>query len=1049
MQVRLDMLVGDYVRNADRASKATMGIADAAQAPKSALEGLKTVGASLGRTMTAAAGVGAAAMAAWTANAFATGVAYNALQQRAGSALETLLGSAEAATEQMGELAEFARTSPFPRQLWIQAQQQLLGFGIEAEKIVPIFQALQDGIVAVGGSAQQIEEVVLILSKISSVGKVTAEDLNELGVRGIDAATLVGEAWGMTAAEVRDSMSQGAADATEFLDTLVEQLGTKYAGAAAGLRTTWAGALDRIAGATRDFGAVLAEPFVDPDGGGAAVDWANEVADAIRALEAIARPAMEVLSTRAEPAFQAASEAAGRFADQLAEVDLVAVIDRLAEAGPALAAFAASAAAAGSASALSAVNMGGLAAAISPVAAGVTTLALVSPELRSSLVDLVGAFAPLLPVATDLALQLSALISSGAGLAGSILSILAPALSVLVTAITPILQFAAVLAETLDALPGPALAAAAGVLGLVKVLVMLRSFTGSLAIAGALDTVITKASTASTAVGGLNGALKGMAAAGVVGIVIGLANAFDTTADQLERVRSVDVTGLAEDLLRLLNTGQATAGLDALFGSGTDSAEKFVDTMYVASESWWDWSHGLNRSINENSAAEESFEQLDSAMSQLVASGENADAVLNAIAEAYDLNEEEIEVLLGLLPKYKVEADRQAAANADGADAANEHADGLSNLEVQAERTKTSLKTLADEMRAQTDPVFAAIKATRDLSDAQDAYDDAVAEHGKTSDEARDALLDLLAAQSEAASAAGDLADITGGDVPPELLALAEAANISSDELDWLIDQFHGAQGAGEDFQNAFADITADITTDAGRMKVQNALELADMEEGWASFVIDTKIMVDDLIGKGYSYEEALAIVAQRTNRSQELIEDGFNDARAAGLEFSDDYPASVSLSGDDDVALRIKAVKSLLKSVDRTVTIAFDYTASGDWRQFIPKGGASVPYAFGGPVPGPVGAGDIVPAMLSPGEHVWTPEEVQAAGGHDAMAAMRAAVLAGQTGFAQSSPVVVHSAPAMGHGRGITVNNLNVEAVNERLDMRQVRNELTYLAVS
>src|SRR5690606_3726694 len=154
-----DMLVGDYIRNADRASRATMGIADAAQAPKSALEGVKQASADLGRTMTATAGVGAAAMGGWAANAFATGAAYNALQQTAGTALETLLGSAEAATAQMGELAEFARTSPFPRQLWIQAQQTLIGFGIEAEKIVPIFQALQDGVVAVGGSAQSIEEV--------------------------------------------------------------------------------------------------------------------------------------------------------------------------------------------------------------------------------------------------------------------------------------------------------------------------------------------------------------------------------------------------------------------------------------------------------------------------------------------------------------------------------------------------------------------------------------------------------------------------------------------------------------------------------------------------------------------------------------------------------------------------------------------------------------------------------------------------------------------------------------------------------------------------
>ena len=42
-----------------------------------------------------------------------------------------------------------------------------------------------------------------------------------------------------------------------------------------------------------------------------------------------------------------------------------------------------------------------------------------------------------------------------------------------------------------------------------------------------------------------------------------------------------------------------------------------------------------------------------------------------------------------------------------------------------------------------------------------------------------------------------------------------------------------------------------------------------------------------------------------------------------------------------------------------------------------------------GGPIPGS-GSGDIVPAMLEPGEHVWTRREVQAAGGHQIMFALR-----------------------------------------------------------
>ena len=94
------------------------------------------------------------------------------------------------------------------------------------------------------------------------------------------------------------------------------------------------GALDRIAGATRDIGSVLAEPFIDPQGGGAAVQWANDIADALRAFEAALRPAVEVLAQRAEPAFRAASEAMQRFSEYLKDLDLVAVLDHLSGAAP-------------------------------------------------------------------------------------------------------------------------------------------------------------------------------------------------------------------------------------------------------------------------------------------------------------------------------------------------------------------------------------------------------------------------------------------------------------------------------------------------------------------------------------------------------------------------------------------------------------------------------------------------------------------------------------------------------------------------------------------
>jgi hypothetical protein len=504
------------------------------------------------------------------------------------------------------------------------------------------------------------------------------------------------------------------------------------------------------------------------------------------------------------------------------------------------------------------------------------------------------------------------------------------------------------------------------------------------------------------------------------------------------------VSGLASDLMFLSETGRMTAGLEQMFGAGKDSADQFNRSLQVASAAWYDWDHGLNVTIAENDAAETSFKNLDAAMTQLVASGQDADELLKVLAESYDLDEEEMAQLLTLMPQFRAEADRQKEGSQGAADATDEHAAAQEGLAEATDRARLSLQEMADEIRARTDPTFAAIAATRDLEEAERAYQDAIDEHGATSDEARDAMLDYLEAQFKAASAAGELADATSV-LPPEMIAMAEAMGISAEGIEWLQEQFENAQASGEEFSSTIQDMNADISTSNGQMLVTNALVYAGMAEAQARATVQMKAYLDDLMAKGYSYEQAIQMTAQQTNMSTEQIESAFGEARDAGLEFSDDYPAEVRLEGTQQVIDQAQRVKDWIASIQRTVTISFNYTSNGDWRNFLPRGGVSVPYSTGGPVGGPMGAGDVVPAMLTPGEHVLTKAEVKAMGGHHGVEAMRAAALAGSTQFARPA-MPSSTASASGFGTGVTVQNLNIEAINERLDMRQVQNELTYM---
>ena len=210
-----------------------------------------------------------------------TGVEFNSLKQTSGAALKTVMGSADAAKKQMDKLNEFGKDSWVMRDVLIRAQQQMTGFGIETKKVIPYLDALQEAVAASGGNSQNFEELARVMAKVKSEGKITATTFQEFGTRGIDAASLIGEAMGKTGEEIRASVTEGSLDADEALDALAEGMKTKFDGATGNLRDTFRGAMDNLMAAWRDLSATMAEPLVGPDGGGLGVSALNALADAI------------------------------------------------------------------------------------------------------------------------------------------------------------------------------------------------------------------------------------------------------------------------------------------------------------------------------------------------------------------------------------------------------------------------------------------------------------------------------------------------------------------------------------------------------------------------------------------------------------------------------------------------------------------------------------------------------------------------------------------------------------------------------------------------
>lgn len=442
--VRLGMDTSQYEAAAKRAAGATKGISEGGDSAFAKIaEKAKAAGQA---TMDAFVGAGQAAVGLGVA-ALATGVSYNSLQQSSRAALTTILGSAEAANAQMDRLDTFAKTSPFSKQVWITAQQQMLGFGVQAQKVIPTLTAINDTVAAVGGNNQTVAELSYIFAQISAAGKITAEDLNQFGQRGVDAATLIGSQMGMTGKEIREAITDGSLDATDALDALAAGMGEKFGGAAANVKNTWSGAVDRIKAAWRDMSSIIADPFVGKEGGGAAVQWANSLADTMRTLQSKVGPIMQGLSKNMAGSFDGIPQMFQKVQTAIKGLDtddIDKLVAHLKEIAPAIVGLGA-----GLTAGLSGTIpiLRELPIAMNPFVAGIGAMILMSPQAREALGQL----------AAPAAILFDAFMRLASALSGP----LAQAVTVAATVLQPIITGAAILAQGLAQVPGPILAIAA------------------------------------------------------------------------------------------------------------------------------------------------------------------------------------------------------------------------------------------------------------------------------------------------------------------------------------------------------------------------------------------------------------------------------------------------------------------------------------------------------------------------------------------------------------------------------------------------------------
>lgn len=227
-----------------------------------------------------------------------------------------------------------------------------------------------------------------------------------------------------------------------------------------------------------------------------------------------------------------------------------------------------------------------------------------------------------------------------------------------------------------------------------------------------------------------------------------------------------------------------------------------------------------------------------------------------------------------------------------------------------------------------------------------------------------------------------------------------ERASISFEQaLDDLDEQLKEGKGS------------LDKNTQSGRDTTSAMLDAAQSANDFAA----------SIAGVGGSTEDVQAILDVGR---QKIVDTrmALGDSEEAAKAYADQLiltPATITtaieLAGIDPAQVKIDAFR---RSLDRLQGVSVNIGVND--RPLILAPGK----AAGGPISGPgTGTSDSVPIMASAGEHMWTAEEVRAAGGHAAVYALRESVKQGRFQYSQGGPIGRYSdSPATSSLDGMTI---------------------------
>lgn len=172
-------------------------------------------------------------------------VTYMNDMQKAQIAMEYFLGSAEKSAAFIYNMKDFAAVTAFNTQQALTLSRRLMAAQFEPAKIRSVMEILNDASAATGGTAEQMDRIVLALSQIKTNGKIAGQEMRQLAEAGIPIYKLLQEELGLTGEEL---MNIGDLKISGDLgvEAVLRGLEKRYKGAADRIANTMGGMWDTI-----------------------------------------------------------------------------------------------------------------------------------------------------------------------------------------------------------------------------------------------------------------------------------------------------------------------------------------------------------------------------------------------------------------------------------------------------------------------------------------------------------------------------------------------------------------------------------------------------------------------------------------------------------------------------------------------------------------------------------------------------------------------------------------------------------------------------------